>query len=536
MADLKITKKPHPAGSLAGRVLIVSVLFLAIPLFVESLFLYFQEYAQESGEVEQALRILANERGALIEERIGSRWDILRTVSGDVQRHAKQWNIEPYEGATKLPEFFAVANRKRNALLVGRKEPSGRAWAIPIPFSQLVEQLSQEKDSPYPIRMALLSSRGEILSENMKARASGEALLSVELPIEGTQIRLQITIPRDLIGALQKTHYVYRIALLIFFVGVIGGGAVYLLTRRIAKPLNALCQTMIRVSEGGVHARYTPDRMGFEINQLGKQFNETLDALLLQQQEAEKQRIARERLAEELKIGHEIQTSLLPLHMPDLPDLDIAGLFLPAMEVSGDFYDLVQLENGSLLLVMADTAGKGISACLYSLGLRSVIRSLATTTSDLSTIVMKANDLFWLDARNTGMFVTLWMGIYDPAKRTLIYCTQGHPPGLLRRCNQIEELWTGGIALGAQQFDAIPLSEVTLERGDLLFLYTDGVIEAHDPDRHLYGKKRLHEFLHQEKMESSQQFAHRLGQEIVQFSGSAPQHDDIAMLVFRLLG
>ncbi len=343
-----------------------------------------------------------------------------------------------------------------------------------------------------------------------------------------------LTIPKNAIQELQQKEYYYRIGLLFIFVGVIGGGAVFLLSRRIGKPLKALCKTMTRVSEGGVHVRYTPDWMGFEINQLGKQFNETLDSLLLHQQEAERERIGRERLAEELKIGHEIQMSLLPTHLPNLPEIDMAPGYLPAKEVSGDFYDLFQLENGTILLAVADTAGKGISACLYSLGLRSMIRSLARTTKDLSEIVLQANDLFWIDARNSGMFVTLWLGIYDPAKHLLTYCTQGHPPGLLKRGNHIQELWTGGIALGAQQLDAIPTAQITLAEGDFLFLYTDGIIEAHDPDAQLFGQKRLREFILRKKKESSQQFVDQLLEEIHLFSQGSPQHDDIAMLALRI--
>ena len=94
--------------------------------------------------------------------------------------------------------------------------------------------------------------------------------------------------------------YYFRFATLVFFVGIFGGGAVYFFTRRIGKPLKDLCKTMERVSGGAAHARYTPDRMGFEINALGIQFNETLDSLLHHAQEAERERLIRERLAGEL--------------------------------------------------------------------------------------------------------------------------------------------------------------------------------------------------------------------------------------------
>lgn len=327
--------------------------------------------------------------------------------------------------------------------------------------------------------------------------------------------------------------YYFHFATLVFFVGVIGGGAVYLLTRRIAKPLKELCKTMERVSEGAAHVRYTPDRMGFEINELGLQFNETLDALLLYTQEAEKERLLREKLAEELRIGHEIQANLLPLHVPGVAGVDIATSYFGSKEVSGDFYDLFRLENGKLLIAISDVAGKGISACLFSLGLRSMLRSLASVTTDLGELVRRVNDLYWIDAHEPSMFATLWLGLYDPASHYLTYCSQGHPPALLRRGNQLQELWTGGIALGAQKIDVIPTKEIILTKGDLLLLYTDGILEAHDRNDQLFGKERLHPFVLRGKG-TSQQIADQLIDEVRLFSRGEAQHDDMTLVVLKM--
>ena len=327
--------------------------------------------------------------------------------------------------------------------------------------------------------------------------------------------------------------YYFHFATLVLFVGVIGGGAVYLFTRRIGQPLKNLCKTMDRVSEGAIHARYTPDRMGFEINGLGLQFNRTLDALLFHAQAAEKERLLREKLAEELRIGHQIQAGLLPQHVPGIPGVDIATSYLPSQEVSGDFYDLFRLENGKLLIVVCDAAGKGISACLFSLGLRSILRSLATVVADLPELVRRANDLYLIDAHASSMFATLWLGLYDPAAHHLAYCSQGHPPALLRREGKLQELWTGGIALGAQKIDVIPTKQMVLAKGDLLVLYTDGIIEAHNRNDQLFGKERLHPFVLDQKHGTAQQIVDRLMDEIRLFSQGAPQHDDMTVVVLR---
>ena len=457
MADLKITKKHHPSGSLTRRILTISVFLLVIPLFLQSLFLYRQEYDQKVGDIEVDLEVLAKERAHLIKEMIQMDWNLLYALHENP--NVKTLYIEKIPLPQGVGKKFVLLSARRDALLVGKQESSTGAWVIPISFSTIARDLSGAKQ----IRLALLDGKEKILWENRK---EGREQLQVQEPIPETGLTLQLGIEKRQIHGLQIATYYFRFATLIFFVGVIGGGAVYLLTRRIARPLKDLCKTMERVSEGAIHARYTPDRMGFEINELGIQFNETLDALSYHVQEAHRERLTREKLAEELRIGHEIQANLLPSHVPGLPGIDLATSYFASKEVNGDFYDLFRLDNGQLLIAICDTAGKGISACLFSLGLRSMIRSLATVCTDLAELVRRTNDLYMIDAHASSMFSTLWLGLYDPVQRHLIYCSQGHPPALLRRGSELQELWTAGIALGAQKLDVIPTKEISLQSGD----------------------------------------------------------------------
>jgi serine phosphatase RsbU (regulator of sigma subunit) len=533
MNDSPISKKSYPVISLAVRVLLVAFLLLVIPLFFQSLFLYLQEYSQKLFDVKEDLQILVKERAALVEERIEIEWEVLTAASSVAAERPAELEIEEVRPPSGTPAAFVTISRQKEALVVGKKKSDSVALVRLLPFSELIESVMVLKDYPYPIRMAFLDGQNQVLAESQKQESTQE-LLSDEQPLRYGNIRLALTIPQEAILELHQRDYYFRFATLVFFVGFLGGGAVLWLTWRIARPLRGLCKTMGRVSEGAVHERYTPDWMGFEINVLGKQFNGTLDRLLMHQQEAVKERLARERLAEELKIGHEIQKNLLPTQWPDFSEIDLTSAYLPAKEVGGDFYDLFSLPDGKLLMAMADTAGKGISACLFSLGLRSMIRTLATTTSDLSEIVLRANDLFWIDARNSGMFVTLWMGIFDPKTRLLTYCSQGHPPALLRRKGQVLDLSTEGIAMGAQQLEAISCAEIVLLPGDLLLLYTDGIIEAHNAKDQLFGVKRLKELLLHDKKRSAQQLADHLLKEVSAFSQDVAQHDDIALLIFHI--
>lgn len=536
MADSQLSKKPVSpksfSGSLTRRVFLISLFLLIIPLFFQSLFLYRQEYETKLEDVKQILDWIGKEREAAIEQLIQMDWNILDFVGGDIDKHRKEFQIERVNLPQGVGDKFAISSVRRGALLVGKKETSNYALVIPVPFDELIANL-QNEHFPYPIRMALIDDQGKLLAENMKVRASSN-LLVVKEDVPSADFNLIITIPEDLIEGLHKTDYYYRLAILVFFVGIVGGFGVWWLTSRMAKPLNHLRKSLQRVSEGAVHVRYTPDKMGFEINDLGKQVNETLDSVLQLTQEAEKERTERQKLAEEWRIGHDIQAGLFPKNLPGFKGLEAAAGYIPAKEVNGDFYDLFVLENGKLLIAMADTAGKGISACLFSLGIRSSIRSLATTTDDLAEIVLKANDLFWADAHESSTFTSLWLGIYDPKKKMLAYCTQGHPPALLRRDKEIIELWTGGISLGAQKFDSIPTKEIRLESKDTLLFYTDGIIEAHNLDNELFGKERLNDFFAAHKKETPQQCVNRLLKEVAKFSEGASQHDDMTLLLIHV--
>ncbi len=533
MTDSKITKKHHPSGSLARRILSLCILLLVIPLFLQSLFLYRQEYNERLADVQADLALLAGERAYLIAETVRMDWLLLEKsrggFDGDLTRGLKQLGIERIPMPPNGAERFTLISKNHESLLVGMKESNATALIIPISLKLLAKDMPRD----YPVQISLVDLQGKTAWENKKF-TEGTASIKEIAPIAGTSLQVQLTVEKDRIRGLHQEAYYFRFATLVFFVGILGGSAVYFFARRIARPLKSLCKTMERVSLGANHARYTPDSMGFEINALGVQFNETLDALLQNAQEAEKERLLRERLAGELRIGHEIQESLLPSHIPGLPGVDIATGYFSAKEVNGDFYDLLRLENGKILIAICDTAGKGISACLFSLGLRSMIRALANTAVDLSDLVRRANDLYLMDAHESSMFSTLWVGIYDPELRHLVYCSQGHPPAALIRGSELIELWTPGIALGAQTLDVITTNEIKLEKGDLLVLYTDGIIEAHDPDNELFGKQRLYELLLRKKKNTAQQLVDRIIENVHLFSQGAPQHDDITLIVFSI--
>ncbi len=326
----------------------------------------------------------------------------------------------------------------------------------------------------------------------------------------------------------------YGVYLSIFLIGAI---LVSLLTLRMAKPFNQLSRVMNEVKSQNLNARYRSDPIGFEINYLGEIFNEMIDSLLKQVQKTEEEHLQREKLEQELKIGHEVQMQLLPQTMPQFPGIEIAEIFIPAKEVGGDFYDVfVNETTNQLILAIADTSGKGISACLYSLGVRSLIRGFGKVMPTLEQITALTNTIFYDEAGDSGMFVTLFIGAYDAHSHLFRYYSCGHNPPLLRRKNgTVEILSIHGIALGLKKSFSQQEESIVLAPGDILVLYTDGVTESHNANKELFGIKRLTTFLNKKTWGSAEELIQDLLIEIKAFTGLSPQHDDITLLAMKVM-
>jgi signal transduction histidine kinase len=299
--------------------------------------------------------------------------------------------------------------------------------------------------------------------------------VGTKIPIENTDYEVIIDAPLSLEPV---DHHVWRLlsSFILIFVFV-GGGLVFWLIYKMSKPLNALAETMSKVEEGTFDIRYQPTSFGFEINRLGYRFNNMLEMLQKNIVEREKHMIEKEKLAKELAIGHAIQKSLFPHELPHLPQIEISAGFHPANRVAGDFYDL-HMYGDKLLIVMADAAGKGISACLFSLSLRGMLRSAAESGKSLQQMVESAHKLLKLDAKESGMFITAWIGVLDLKSMELTYLSQGHYPAILGRNGTAQELDSQGSALGIETHRPFAPKHIKLQKDDLVFLYTDGLVEA----------------------------------------------------------
>lgn len=241
----------------------------------------------------------------------------------------------------------------------------------------------------------------------------------------------------------------------------------------------------------------------------------------------------------DLQIAKEIQAWLLPPEPPTVPGLEIAFATRPANTVAGDYYDVfprlaAPSPGGDYLIAIADVAGKSVPAAMLMATFQASLKTLAATASSLTELVGRMNNYACSNSQNGRRFTTAFIAEYEPASRALSYVNAGHNPPILRRkAGAIERLQTGGIPLGIQQNAAYQSGMVTLEAGDWLVIFTDGVTEAENARAEEYGEPRLLTVLRANLAAAPQTLLNAIMMDLDRFVGDAPQHDDITLLLLK---
>ncbi len=249
---------------------------------------------------------------------------------------------------------------------------------------------------------------------------------------------------------------------------------------------------------------------------------------------------AKARMQEELNVGRDIQRSMLPRVFPAFPDrkeLELYAILEPALEIGGDLYDFFLVDDHRLCFVIGDVSGNGVPAALFMAMTKIMVKTRASSDPSPASIVTHVNDA--LSAENDScMFVTLYLGILNLRDGTLLTTNAGHNPPLLKRRDGRFEWLTAqdGPLVGPMPGIAFKESLIQLGPGDELFLYTDGVTEADNRRRELFGKDRLKSVLDQSKATSVVDRIGDVMKAVKTFAGDAPQADDITILGIRYLG
>ncbi|HJZ48211.1 MAG TPA: PP2C family protein-serine/threonine phosphatase [Roseiflexaceae bacterium] len=244
------------------------------------------------------------------------------------------------------------------------------------------------------------------------------------------------------------------------------------------------------------------------------------------------QTLAHQKVLQELNVAAEIQASFLPDTLPHIAGWQLAATLRPARQTSGDFYDILELPDGRLGLLIADVTDKGTGAALFMALSRTLIRTFAFEYPDQPDKALHAANKRILSDSRSSMFVTVFYGILDPARGTLTYCNAGHnPPYRLRDGAEPLPLRNTGIPLGITRDTAWTATTTTLEPGDLLILYTDGVSEAQNWHGELFEVERMLGAAGECPERTAPTVQNCILAAIDRFVGDAPQSDDLTLLV-----
>ena len=330
-----------------------------------------------------------------------------------------------------------------------------------------------------------------------------------------------------------------RFSLLIALTAVVMMGfAYYLISKFINTPIKRLTEDVSRLALGNLDTPIEIDAND-ELGLLAKAFNKMTSDLKKSIEENARERAEKERIGAELDVASAIQASMLPNIFPPFPErteFDLYASMLPAKEVGGDFYDFYLIDKDNLAVVIADVSGKGVPAALFMIITKTMIKDSSPGKS-LKEIFESVNRKL-CESNEADMFVTAFMGIYNIPGGRFSFVNAGHNPPLVKKHGGgYEFLETEpGYVLAWMKNSQYKEKEIKLEPGDVLFLYTDGVTEAMNSRKELFGEQRLLAALNANADSPLKGLLPAVKLEVDNFADGTEQADDITMLVLKING
>lgn len=312
-----------------------------------------------------------------------------------------------------------------------------------------------------------------------------------------------------------------------------------LLSRKITKPILKLNESVKGIGDGNFDLQLDI-HTGDEIQDLADAFTTMTEKLKVYIQNLSETTAAKERIESELKIANSIQSSMLPRIFPPFPDrkeINIFATMEPAKEVGGDFYDFFFIDQNRICLCIADVSGKGVPAALFMVISKTLIKNHALLGLTVEEIMSTVNDMLCSD-NDQSMFVTAFLAILEVNTGRITFSDAGHNLPLI--CRKGEEFdWLTckkSFVLGGMENTNYSANEGKLEKGDRLFIYTDGITEAMNRAGLLYSDERLERVLNENRNLNEQDLIKAIRNDVIDHVRDEPQSDDITMLVLRYNG
>jgi len=301
------------------------------------------------------------------------------------------------------------------------------------------------------------------------------------------------------------------------------------ISHRMTQHVSSLSDGVRQLADGDFKAR-VPVRSKDEFGALAVAFN-TMAADLERHQALV---VERERLRRELELSRLIQTEMLPRAPLRLGAAEIKGVSIPAREVGGDFFNYFALPDGRLALLVGDVSGKGVSAALLMANVQATLRARLPLETELARLAAGLD--VEVDANTPGgVYLTLFLGILDVERGLLQYVNAGHNPQfLLHAAGGIQPLSSTGLPIALYSGRGYQESSVQIGRGDLLFFYTDGLVETENEGGEMFGADRLQSLLETEHAHGIDLVLERVEQSVRTFRGKAEPFDDATMMALRI--
>ncbi len=335
----------------------------------------------------------------------------------------------------------------------------------------------------------------------------------------------------------EVTLILIAIALLSTLIAI---GIAFISTERwVVGPIHNLIKGTRRVGKGELETKFDI-RTRDEIWELGNAFNEMTTNLKNYINQLADVTASKERIESELSIAHDIQMGILPKIFPPFPgrpEFDIHATLEPAKEVGGDLYDFFFMDDDHLCFTIGDVSGKGVPASLFMAITKTLNKAKTTKGLSPDIVLSRVNQDLSMDNPSL-MFVTLFLGILNTRTGELEYSNGGHnPPYIVHNNGDIEPVeTTNGMALGVMEDFSYQSKKIVLQKGETIFLYTDGVTEAMNEREELFSEKRLENGIATLKDKPVQEVVAGIMEKVRAFSKGLPQTDDITMMILRFYG
>jgi sigma-B regulation protein RsbU (phosphoserine phosphatase) len=440
------------------------------------------------------------------------------------------------------------------AFLVSR---SGRYLSYPdrdVVFRETIFTRAEKNHDTEHLRIAQRMINGEEGFARIASRHHGKMtwLYFAPVPSSGWSVGIQFT-EDEILTDLQRLQ---RNVIVIGIVGfILLFAAVALVATRFTHPIRQLARQTVEIAKGNLDLKVPEIKSHDEIGDLTHSFENMRVALKEYIANLAHTTAAKERIESELKIARTIQRNFLPKRFPPFPqkhEFDLYADLQPAREVGGDLYDFFLLDDDHLFISIGDVAGKGVPAALFMAVSKTLIKGVAEQSLSPSQVLDKVN--YELAQENDElMFVSVFCGVLELSTGKLNYTNAGHLPPLLLRPQQ-QPAWLDlpyGLLLGVDIEARYQTRTVTLQPGDTILLYTDGVTEAMNPRNELYSDKRLRDFVAKQTGIAPKPLVESIEQSVQQYSGLVTppgasavsmstepvlQSDDITLLALRYHG